>query len=147
MIKPDLSSMTFYLGTWTCHQKLRGGDRPDTTTYTMAYDGKWVAAHDVAPPFDKYRTKTIISDTWYTYNPLTKTWASLSVDNFGGYGVSTSPGWVGSKMIWTDTISANGTLGVGTIMKVSDTKITYTNVSHNKMGKINPVDRGVCTKS
>jgi hypothetical protein len=147
MVRPDLSSLRFYVGTWTCHQKLRGADRPDTTTYTMAYDGTWLAAHDVAPPFDKYRTKAIVSDTYYTFNSLTKTWVSVSVDNFGGYGVSTSPGWVGSKMVWTDSVTNDGTLGVATITKVSDTNITYTAISHTKSGKANPPARGVCTKS
>ncbi|HYZ16592.1 MAG TPA: hypothetical protein VE591_09335, partial [Candidatus Acidoferrum sp.] len=57
--KADLSSMAFFMGTWTCQSMLRGARRPNTTTYTMDYHGHWLKGHDVAPPFDKYRTRAI----------------------------------------------------------------------------------------
>jgi hypothetical protein len=146
-VKPDLGAMRYFIGTWTCHQKLRGADRPDTATYTVALDGRWLMQHDVAPPFDKYRTKSIVSDTVTSYNPLTKQWVSLSYDNFGGYGVVTSPGWSGSTLVWTSTLSNDGSTGKFTVTKVSDTEMRYLNVSRDKSGKANPDDNGVCKKS
>ena len=41
--KPDLSSMMFLTGTWTCTQMLRGKARPDTSTTTVGLDG---ASHE-----------------------------------------------------------------------------------------------------
>jgi hypothetical protein len=145
--KPDLSAMSYFIGNWTCHQKLRGADRPNTSAYAPAFDGRWIMEHDVAPPFDKYRTKTILNDTVTTYNPLTKQWVALSYDNFGGYGVATSPGWTGSTIVWTATLSNDGSTAKTTITKVSDTEMRYLNVSREKSGKANPDDKGVCKKS
>jgi hypothetical protein len=145
--KPDLSAMAFLIGTWTCHQKLRGADRPDTITYAMALDGRWIADHDVAPPFDKFRTKAIVSDDRMTYNPLTKQWVYLDSDSFGGYGISTSPGWVGSTIVWTATLVSDGSTGTLTITKVGDTETRYVGESRDKTGKANPTEKGICKKS
>jgi hypothetical protein len=149
-VKPDLSGMSYFIGTWKCHEKVRGSDRSDrsdTSTYTPARDGRWVTFHDVAPSFDKYRTKTLVSDAWITYNPATKRWVDVLIDNFGDYGVATSPGWSGSTFVWTDTLSSDGTLGIYTITKISATKIGYLVVSHDKNGNVNPQSHAVCDKS
>ena len=95
--KPDLSPMMFKLGTWTCHQRVRGGDRPDTETYAVALDGRWIVGHDVAPPFDRFRTKAVVSEDRITFNPLTKQWVDIYSDSFGGYYITTSPGWIGRR--------------------------------------------------
>jgi hypothetical protein len=145
--KPDLSAMAFLIGTWTCHQKLRGADRPDTITYAMALDGRWITDHDEAPPFDKFRTKTIVSDDRMTYNPLTKQWAFFGSDSFGGYIVSTSPGWVGSTMVWTSSLISDGSTGKLTNTKVSDTETRYVVESREKNGKADPSEKGICKKS
>jgi DDE family transposase len=145
--KPDLSSMMFYIGTWKCHSTVRGSGRPDTTTYTMDYDGRWIKGHDVAPAFDKFRTRAIVSDTWTTYNDELKKWVSTSVDNFGGYGVSTSPGWVGNKITSTAVVTSDGSTGSDTLTKVSDTETTDTAIGKDKNGKPVPSVTTVCKKS
>jgi hypothetical protein len=82
-----------------------------------------------------------------TYNPLTKQWINLGLDNFGGYYLSTSPGWVGSKMVWTIKATDDGTTGTATFTKVSDTETRYSVVPHDKSGKAGPENHGVCRKS
>ncbi|MGZ3497929.1 MAG: hypothetical protein ACXWNJ_05945 [Vulcanimicrobiaceae bacterium] len=144
---PDLSSMQYFLGTWKCTSKTRGSIRPDTSTTTMDMDGRWMKAHDEAPPFDKYRTRTIITDTYTTFNADTKQFVSTSVDNFAGYAMSATPGWSGNKLVWTDTVSNDGTLGVTTITKTSDTAFAVHGESHDKSGKANPSFDATCTKS
>jgi hypothetical protein len=145
--KPDFSSMMFSIGTWNCQSTARGSSRPDTIVYSMDYDGRWMKGHDVAPPFDKYRTRAIVSDTWMTYNPVTKEWVQTSIDNFGGYGISTSPGWKGNQMTWTATATPDGSTGSDTFTKDSDTKTTDVATYKDKNGKLGPTTTTVCTKT
>src|SRR5579864_3754316 len=99
---PDFSSMKFLLGTWHCRQKItRPGDRRETDTYTMAYDGWQMQEHMDSPPFDKYRTRHEVGDSWATWDPMSKLWVSQTVDNFGAFGLVTSPGWVGNTITWS----------------------------------------------
>lgn len=57
--------------------------------------------HDVAPPFDKYRTQAVKTDSYTTYNAQKHQWIAFNMNNFGGYGVSTSPGWNGNTLTCT----------------------------------------------
>lgn len=145
--KGNFSPMAFYVGSWTCESKLRGATRPNTTTYTMDYDGHWLKSHDVAPPFDKYRTRTITTDTWYGYNKVKHLWVSTSVDDFGGYGIATSPGWKGNKITFTNVVTPDGSTGVDTLTKVSDTETTDTFSGKNAAGKPQPPQTTVCKKT
>jgi hypothetical protein len=62
---PDFTSMRFLIGPWSCHQTLSGrpGDRRETDTCTMAYDGWQMQDHSVSPPFDKFRNRDIVGDS------------------------------------------------------------------------------------
>jgi hypothetical protein len=131
---PDFSSMQIFMGNWTCTQTLRGKNRTDTSTTTMGMDGQWMVTHDVAPPFDQYRTQPITSDTYMTYNSISKLWVSMYVDNFGGYGVSTSPGWQGNTMTSTSVVTSDGSTGSDVLTKVSDTETTDQAVSTDSNG-------------
>jgi len=145
-MKPDLSSMAFLMGTWSCHSTVRGSARPDTTTYTMDYDGRWIKAHDTAPAFDRFRTRSIVSDTWMTYNRDMHQWVQTAVDNFGGYGVSTSPGWNGNQMTWTAALTQDGSTGSDTVTKVSDRETRDVSTGKDKNGKPFPTTTTVCMK-
>ena len=144
--KPDLSSMAFLIGTWDCHSTVRGSKRPDTTTNTMDMEGRWIKSHDVAPPFDKYRSRAIVTDSWTTYNRELRQWVSTSIDNFGGYGTATSPGWHGNAITWTAVVTSDGSTGSDTTTKDSDTKITDVSTGKDKSGKPVPSVTTVCMK-
>jgi hypothetical protein len=144
--KPDLSSMSFLVGTWKCHSSARGSARTSTTTYTMDYDGRWLKAHDVAPVFDKFRTRPIVADTWLTYNPDNKMWVNTTVDNFGGYGIAMSPGWDGNKLTSTVAMSNDGSTGIDVLTKTSDTEITDTFTAKDKAGKASAPHTTICKK-
>jgi|HubBroStandDraft_1064217.scaffolds.fasta_scaffold136434_1 hypothetical protein len=91
-VKADMSSMLFYLGTWNCYAKTCGSMRPDTTIFTLEKNGRWLHGHDVAPPFDRFRSRTVTSDICETYNRAKHQWIWISIDDFGTYGLTTSPG-------------------------------------------------------
>ena len=146
---PDFTSMRFLLGTWSCHQTLAGrpGVRTETDTYTMAYDGWQMQDHSVSPPFDKFRNRDVVGDSWITWDPTLKLWISQNVDNFGGYGLATSPGWAGNKITWTGT-NPDGTVVRTVETKVSDTNETYETWANAKKGQ--PLKLGLsqnCKKS
>ena len=146
---PDFSSMSFQIGTWNCRQTIVGrpGTRMETDTYSMAYDGWQMQNHSVSPPFDKNRTRDEVGDDWTTWDPTIKLWINQVVDNFGSYGLSTSPGWVDNTMTWSQT-NPDGTKGTNVVTKVSDTRYTYKTMGNNKMGDPQAATgSGVCTKS
>jgi hypothetical protein len=145
-MKPDFSSVSFMLGTWSCHGMVRGSSRPDTATYTMDYDGHWMKLHDTAPPFDKYRTRSVIMDTWMTYNDTMHEWVQTSVDNFGGYGMATSPGWRGNRMTWTSSVTPDGTTGSDVFTKISDTETRDVYTSRSRSGMALPTQTTTCVK-
>ncbi|MBC5800839.1 MAG: hypothetical protein GIX03_12635 [Candidatus Eremiobacteraeota bacterium] len=139
--------MSFLIGSWSCNSHVRGSSRPNTTTYAMDLDGRWIKSHDTAPPFDKYRSRTITTDAWTTYDPIEKKWASSSVDNFGNYGTATSPGWDGNHLTWTTIVTPDGSTGSDTLTKDSDTKTTDVASGKDKNGKPTPTVTTTCTKS
>jgi hypothetical protein len=58
-----------------------------------------------------------------TYDATTKQWVQVGVDNGGGYGISTSPGWQGNTITWT-TKGLDGSSGTDVITKNSETQTT-----------------------
>ena len=127
----NFASMKFQLGTWVCKTTKntagRGAGRTETDTTTMTLDGHYQLTTGVSKPFDKARTRTINSTSYLGWDPATKVWVSWSADNFGNFGYQISPGWVGSKITFTDKWSSGGApLGVAIITKVSETKTTST---------------------
>ncbi|HLW37687.1 MAG TPA: hypothetical protein VKR99_04610 [Candidatus Eremiobacteraceae bacterium] len=146
---PDFSSLNFLIGTWHCAQSIVGrpGIRTETDTYTMAYNGWQMQDHTVSPPFDKARTRNVVGDNWTTWDPTIKLWINQTVDNFGAYGLATSPGWVGKTMTWSGT-NPDGTVGRSVNTKVSDTKIVYKNWGNTKKGQPQTLQSsGTCTKT
>jgi len=145
MAKPDFSSMTFLTGTWNCTQMLRGKMRPDTSTTTIGMDGMWMVTQDTAPPFDQYRTVTINSTGYTGYDATTKQWVQLGVDNSGGYGMGTSPGWQGNTITWTAK-NLDGSTTTDVITKASDTQTSDAQTTTDAQGKSTTVTI-TCKKS
>ena len=146
---PNFTSMRFLLGTWSCRQTLAGrsGVRKETDTYTMAYDGWQMQDHSVSPPFDKYRNRDLVGDSFVTWDPTLKLWINQNVDNFGGYGLLTSPGWVGNRITWSAT-NPDGTIARTVETKISDVKETFEGRYNDKKGQ--PLKAGLsqtCKKS
>jgi hypothetical protein len=126
---------------------LRGKDRPNTTTTTTTLNGRWLLAQDLAPPFDMYRTQAIHTQTYYTYDMQNKKYVMVSVDDFGGYGLATSPGWNGDTMVWTDKSAPDGSVAVSTIRKMSDSEYSVDTTGTDAKGKPTPPFSAKCKKS
>jgi hypothetical protein len=133
--KPDFSSMMFLTGTWNCSQMLRGKTRPDTSTTSLGMNGMWMVSQDVAPPFDQYRTVAVNSTTYMGYDSTAKQWVSIGVDDTGGYGTQSSPGWQGSVITWSGK-GLDGSTFTDIITKDSDTKTTDQNTVTDPQGKV-----------
>jgi hypothetical protein len=131
--KPDFSSMMFLTGTWNCTQMLRGSKRPDTSTTTVGLDGMWMVSQDTAPPFDKYRTATINSTTYTTYDPTIKQWVGVEVGDDGSYGLGSSPGWQGNTITWTGK-GLDGSSATDVVTKNSDTQTTDQSTATDAQG-------------
>lgn len=88
-----------------------------------------------------------MGDSFITWDPTLKLWVTQTIDNFGTYGLQTSPGWVGNKITWSGT-NPDGTILSQIETKVSGTKETY--VSWYNVKKGGPIKSGLsqtCTKS
>jgi hypothetical protein len=143
--KPDFSSVMFLVGSWSCTQPLRGKPRPETDVYSMGMDGMWLMQQSTAPPFDQYRTYTINGTGYIGYDPTAKLWVNTGVDNGGGYGIQTSPGWQGSTITWTGK-NPDGSSATDVITKVSDTETSDANTATDPQG--NTTSRTIrCVKS
>jgi hypothetical protein len=135
MAKPDFSSMMFLTGTWTCSQPLRGKTRPDTSTTSVGMNGMWMVTQDVAPPFDQYRAVAVNSTNYLGYDATVKQWVTIGVDDSGGYGMQSSPGWQGNTITWTGK-GLDGSTFTDVITKDSDTKTTDQNTVTDAQGKV-----------
>lgn len=149
-VKPDLSPMAMFMGTWSCRVSKSPDGRTTGHTFAtntvMALDGRWLETDQTTPPFDQYRTRDFVLKTWLTYDPVMKMWVGLTVDNLGGYGVTMSAGWTGNTLITNDKLSANGQpLGVDTVLKLSDTH--YKDVYEVKTPKGTQTTESDCTKA
>ena len=125
-VRPDLSAMAMFLGTWNCTSTKSPDGRTVghvfTTTTTMALDGRWMETDQDTPPFDQYRSRDFVLKSWLTYDAATKMWVNLTVDNLGGYGLTMSPGWNGSRLVTSDVVTSGGQpKGVDTVSRLSDT--------------------------
>src|SRR6185437_6648390 len=120
---------------------------PDTYTGTVSHNGRYVTVHDVAPPFDQFRTAAVNSDTYYTYDMQNKKYIAVEVDDFGGYGFATSPGWQGNTMVWTDKSAPDGSIGIFTLSRVSDSEYNVKSTGTDGNGKPVPTTTANCKKS
>jgi hypothetical protein len=70
----------------------------------------------------------------------------MTVDNLGGYGLTTSPGWTGNTLVTSDKLISNGgSLGVDTVTKLNDNH--YHDLYEVKTLKGNQFTESDCTKS
>ena len=58
-VRPDLSPMAMFLGTWSCKALKSTNGRVVghifTASTAMAFDGRWMQTDETTPPFDQYR--------------------------------------------------------------------------------------------
>jgi hypothetical protein len=148
--KPDFSKMSFLTGTWNC--SVKSARRPaafqTTSTTTMSPDGYWMITRTTT-----HKTSWMSSDLQgedrVTYDPSTSRWIDIGTDDGGGYNVSTSPGWSGNNIVWTDMVitktNATASTNPTTVTKMSDTKTTSKSSFKEPSGRLVTVT-STCTK-
>ncbi|HET6896224.1 MAG TPA: hypothetical protein VFH72_12645 [Candidatus Baltobacteraceae bacterium] len=148
--KPNFSQMAFLTGTWNC--SVKSSRRPSayqtTSTANVSSDGYWMVTRTTTHKAS-WIPAELRSEDRRTYDPSTSRWIDIGTDDGGGYNVSTSPGWKGNTITWTDAVitKVNATASTNpTVMtKVSNSKTTSRSSFKEPSGRlINVVT--TCTK-
>ncbi|HEY8297574.1 MAG TPA: hypothetical protein VIG32_06085 [Candidatus Baltobacteraceae bacterium] len=91
----------------------------------MSPDGHWLVTRTTVHKASWIPQEFVGQDSM-TYDASTARWVDLSTDETGGYDMSTSPGWQGNSIVWTDMAypKTNNTAmnNPTTLTKVSDSK-------------------------
>ena len=107
--KPDFSSMSYQLGTWTCRTKSARRPMAYVTTVTTTVDpsGYWL---NQVSSVAKVAWIPAVLRTWdkITYDSDTHRWVDVSYGDGGTYGLSFSRGWNGNAITWHDVAFAAG---------------------------------------
>jgi hypothetical protein len=139
--KPDFAPFSFFVGSWSCTTKQANRPGPSSSTATWAMDGTgyWMTASgdNAAVKWFPYETK---SQSRITYDSDAKLWVYEYSDNFGGYGLFTTPGWKAGTAVWTTRsfFPTKDTTAVSnyTMKKISDSKYTGTYTYTNGKGTL-----------
>jgi hypothetical protein len=107
--KPNFSSMSFMLGTWTCRTKSSRRPTYYTTisTYTLDPTGFWMNEVSRTPKTAWVPTGLSNWDK-ITYDSDTHRWVDVGWGDGGTYTLSFANGWKGSQMAWHDVSFAAG---------------------------------------
>jgi hypothetical protein len=149
--KPDFSSMSFLVGTWSCSTKSSRRPTAFATTVTdaMSPDGWWIEQKSVNQPMSWFNHVVTFYDK-ITYDASTKRWIDVNFGEMGGYGLSTSSGWNGNSIVWHDpTFAPNADVASQsdtTMTKDSNTKYTQSSSFTEPSGRSVSVVT-TCTKS
>lgn len=149
--KPDFSTMQFMTGTWTC--SVKSSRRPaafqTTSTASMSPDGYWLITKTTTHKASWIPRETSNTD-WVTYDASTSRWVDIGMGTAGSYNVSTSPGWQGNSIVWTDALiqktNATASTNPSTMTKAGNTKTTTKQSFTEPGGRVVNVVT-TCTKS
>lgn len=149
--KPDFSAMSFLTGTWNCSvlSSRRPGPYQTTSVATMSPDGYWLITRTTVHKAS-WIPATFTTEDRMTYDPSTSRWIDMSYDEQGGYDLSTSPGWNGNTIVWTDMAypktNATATNNPTTLTRDSSTHTTAVSTFTEPSGRVVNV-RTTCTKA
>lgn len=149
--KPNLSSMKFLIGTWTCSDLSSRRPGPFTTTevYSMDPTGYWILRHDTIHKVS-WNPHDFHGKTKYTYDVGAKRWIRITTGDQGSYAVATAPMPVNNKKTYTYLIQANSpdiaSYAPEVFVRVSDRKKTMTTSFKETNGRVVSV-KETCTKS
>jgi hypothetical protein len=148
--KPNFSSMQFLLGRWNCMVDSARRPRPFRTVQTTSIDpsGYWMVTRTVTGKVP-WNPITITAMDYVTYDVTTSRWIDISMDDYGDYDLSSSPGWIGNSMVWTDVaypkLHGAATNRPRTFTKVSDAKTVLSAPFAEASGRLVAVTT-TCTK-
>jgi len=150
--KPDFSSMTFLVGTWSCSKQNSARPLPYTAmeTFAVSPDRRWIELTTLWNPVPWFPNKWTSHDE-ITYDQSKKRWVDVEYDDIGGSGRATSPGWSGNMIVWHDPDSTPTTSGWvttdDTMTKVSDSRVMSEWSLINQKKHKTETEKTVCTKT
>jgi hypothetical protein len=125
-VKPNFSSLSFMVGSWTCTSKSSRRPRAFMTIsiYSMDPTGYWMNETSTTP---KTSWVPAALRTWdkITYDPDTKRWVDVLYGDQGTYGLSVSQGWNGNQIAWHDVSFAPGP-NINSQTDITTTKVSAT---------------------
>lgn len=139
--KPDFSKMQFLTGNWACTVKSSRRPAPFKTTSTArtSTDGYWIITRTTNQKMP-WTPRSFMAEDRMTYDPSTQRWVDITYDEQGGYDLSTSPGWNGNTITWTDVAypktNATAVNNPTMMTKVSDTKTTSKSTFREPSGRL-----------
>jgi hypothetical protein len=121
--KPDFSSM--FIGTWRCSTKSsrRAWSYETVSTTSPSADGYWLVTKSkiAKTPI----TAAFQSTDMVTYDALARRWVDIETDEQGNYGVTTSSGWHGNTIVWSNAYTPKST-GIASTNPTSITRVSPT---------------------
>ncbi len=148
--KPDMSSMNFLVGTWTCTDlsSRRPGPFTITQVFSMDPSGYWLIRDDTTHKAS-WIPREFHGQTKYTYDADAKRWIRITTGDQGGYAVATAS-MAGGKMTYTYVIQTKApdiaSYAPEVYVKNSDTKKTMTTSFTETGGRVVNV-KETCTKT
>jgi len=131
----ELASVSkFFVGTWHCEGKVTPAPGVGKTfngkgnvTWALALDGFWLGSTSEGEKVAGMPLATVAKgESRVTYDRTTKTFVSIGFSNRGNYGITTSKGWEGDKLVWSGTTSGLMKTELrATITKKSDTEYQF----------------------
>jgi hypothetical protein len=149
--KPDLSTMNFLIGTWTCSDLSSRRPGPFTTTEVYSKDpsGYWIVRNDTIHKAS-WIPREFHNQTKFTYDAVAKHWVRITTGDTGAYAVATASMPVGMTKTYTYVIQTKAadisSYAPEVYTKVSDTKKTMTTSFTETSGRVVNV-KETCTKS
>ncbi len=149
-LRPDFSGMLFQVGSWNCVVDSSRRPQPFATTATTAIssDGYWMVTRTVTGKVP-WNPIAITNTEYVTYDRTTSRWIDMSMDDYGAYDVSASPGWTANTLVWTELVyqKLHGLTSshFRTLTKVSDRKTIVDQSFAEASGKAVTVTT-TCTK-
>jgi hypothetical protein len=149
--KPDFSSMSFLIGTWTCTElsSRRPGPFTNTEVYSMDPSGYWMI-RDVTTHKASWITRELHAQSKYTFDTSAKRWVRISTGDEGTYNVATASMPANTKKIYTYVIQSKSpdvaSYASEIYTKESSTKKSMTTSFTETNGRVVTV-KETCTKS
>jgi len=148
---PEMVKLDYFEGTWTCEGTTKdspfgpGGKMTSSAKIKDDLAGFWQSGNIKGtmanmPPFEgMFHT---------TYEPASKQYLMLWVDNMGAWSRSTSKGWEGDKMVYEGEMSMGGQKMMGRDTFVKDGEGTMKHSWEMQMdGKWTPMGDETCKKT
>lgn len=119
---PD--AFKYYVGTWSC---LGGPTETPAVkaTITATMDEGLLTQH-LSVPAQGAMSAAFSQTFTVAYNPTSKVYNQVQIDNFGGWSASKASPWTGNTEDWTDVASADGKLGRAQTVRTDQNHYTVT---------------------